>query len=132
MRIPAHVRALLHPPRPETRIAVVGASHHRYKFGHIILQDLRARGFTVLPVNPSGGEIAGLPVYARLDDIPGPVHIVNFVVPPKVGLELVTGLDPQRYPLLWFQPGADSSALVEATRGFETVVMGPCIMVEAG
>lgn len=132
MSIPDHVRALIAPSRPETRIAVVGASEHRHKFGNIILRDLRAAGFTVFPVHPRGGEVEGLRAYAQLDEIPGPVHIVNFVVPPEVGLEVVAQLDPGRYPILWFQPGAGSPALREATRGFATVVMGPCIMVERG
>lgn len=131
MSIPDHVRALLHPARSTTKIAVVGASHHRHKFGNIILLDLMRRGFTVYPVNPKGGEVAGLTVHRDLREIPGSVDIVNFVVPPNDGLEVVAALDPHRFPILWFQPGAGSSALREATRSFPTVISGPCIMVEA-
>lgn len=131
MRVPEHVRALLHPPRPETKIAVVGASRNRYKFGHIILLDLLGRGFTVFPVSPRGGELAGLKVHLELDEISEAIDIVNFVVPPEVGIEVVRSLDPKRYPVLWFQPGAGSPELDEATREFKTVVSGPCIMVEA-
>lgn len=132
MSIPDHVRALIDPPRADTRIAVVGASPQRHKFGNIILRDLRAAGFTVYAVNPRGGEVEGLRVHERLEDLPEPPHIVNFVVPPEVGLKLVADLDPDRFPLLWFQPGAGSPALERATRGFGTVIMGPCIMVERG
>ena len=50
-----------HPPEvfeqlrrrgPETRIAVVGASNDPEKYGNIIVRNLAAKGYTVLPVNP--------------------------------------------------------------------------------
>ena len=130
-RVPKEVAALLDEPRNERRIAVVGASNARHKYGNIILKDLRAKGFTVLPVNPGLDEVEGIACHATVDDAPGPIDIVDFVIPPEMSLEVVRALDPKKYRVLWFQPGSFDERVLKATEAFEHVVAGPCIMVEA-
>lgn len=129
--VSAYVRGLLEPARPETRIALVGASNDRSKYGHIILSDLLRKGFTVLPVNPTERTIEGLEVHPTVSALDDPVHIVNFVVPPPVSLEVLEALDPARFRVLWFQPGAfDRAVLKRAEERFRDVLGGECIMVE--
>jgi len=64
-------------------IAIVGASRDERKPGFGFVRGLLEAGFKgpVYPVNPAGGEIAGLKVYPRLTDIPGPVDYVTIAVP---------------------------------------------------
>jgi predicted CoA-binding protein len=101
------------------------------KYGNIILRDLVRKGFTVIPVNPGEERIEGLTVFARASDIPDPVHIVNFVVPPEVSVEVLEELDPARFHIVWFQPGSyDRAVLARAHQKFEHVIGGDCIMVE--
>ena len=47
----------------KTRIAVVGASNDPSKYGNIIVKNLMAHGYDVVPVNPKEATIAGLPAY---------------------------------------------------------------------
>ena len=129
-RVPKEVAALLEPPRKERKIAVVGASNARHKYGNIILKDLVAIGFTVLPVNPAEDEVEGLACHRTVDDA-GAIDIVDFVVPPDVSLEIVDQLDPARHRVLWFQPGSYDERVLRAAEKFRHVVPGPCIMVEA-
>jgi predicted CoA-binding protein len=118
--------------RAGTRVAVVGASTDRRKFGNIILRDLARKGFTVFPVNPGEGEVEGLRAYASLADVPGGVHIADLVVPPAVGARALAALEPSQAEVVWLQPGAFDPALVAlAEARFGAVVAGPCIMVEA-
>lgn len=65
------------------RVAVVGASQDPSKLGHITLRSILDGGFDghLYPVNPRGGEILGLPVYAALGDIPGDIDLAVLVVP---------------------------------------------------
>jgi predicted CoA-binding protein len=115
-----------------SRIAVVGASNAAEKYGNIITLDLRGLGYTVLPVNPHERAIAGLTAYPSVDDAPGPVDIVDFVVPPRVTGEILQALDPARYPVIWLQPGSfDAPAEALARSRFPHVVAGDCIMVVA-
>ena len=64
-------------------VAVVGANRQRGRIGSEILQNLREAGFTgrIVPVHPSAAEIGGLPAYARVQDIDGPVDLAIVVVP---------------------------------------------------
>ncbi len=119
--------------RAATRIAVIGASTDRTKFGNIIVRDLLQKGFTVFAVNPREPEVEGLATHASVADVPGGVHIACFVVPPKVSLGLLSALPEGAAQLAWFQPGAFDAAVqaLAAERFGDAVVVGPCIMVEA-
>ena len=46
-------------------VAILGASADRTKFGNKAVREFLARGYTVYPVNPKGGEVEGLPGYSR-------------------------------------------------------------------
>ena len=62
-------------------VAVIGASRDPAKIGNAVLSNLLAEGFegTVYPVNPHSEQIAGVPAYASLADIPGPVDLAVVV-----------------------------------------------------
>jgi len=64
-------------------VAVIGASHTPGKVGYDIVNNLKESGFTgtIIPVNPAGGELLGLPVYESLIDYPESVDLVIIVLP---------------------------------------------------
>ncbi len=66
-------------------VAVIGASHNAQKIGYKILQNIVEGGYEgrILPVNPKGGEILGLPVYTSLAEAGGEVDLVITTVPAK-------------------------------------------------
>ena len=129
--LPAKVLELLRRDPHEVRVALVGASEARHKYGNIILRDLVRKGYPVIPVNPSLDEVEGLPCYADLAAVPGPIHIVDFVVPPHVARAVTEALTPGLAEVLWYQPGAYDRPTVTAAQGLGAeVVAGPCIMVE--
>ena len=133
------VRPDPHPPEvfdrlrqrgPETRIAVVGASNHPEKYGNVIVRNLAGKGYTVLPVNPHETEIAGLPAWPNLEAVPGPVHIVNVVVPPPVTLEILAKVERLGLPAVWLQDGSfDDACLEAAAKAPYRTVYDACIMV---
>ena len=86
---PAAVGALFHPKA----VAFVGASAQFGKWGNIMFTNVLSGGFEgpVYLVNPKGGEIAGLPVYKSVADIPGPVDLAVVTVP----ADRVIGLLPE-------------------------------------
>ena len=73
------LRALLAP----RAIAVLGASDHPVKIGGRPLAFLLRYRFSgpVYPVNPSRKTVQGLPAYASIADVPGPVDLAVVVVP---------------------------------------------------
>ena len=118
--------------RTATRIAVVGASNDSSKYGNIIVRNLMAHGYQVLPVNPKEATIAGLPAYRSLADVPKPVDIVNVVTPPAVTLRVFADAAAAGIELVWLQDGSFDAAALEAAAGapFRTVHHA-CIMVVA-
>lgn len=62
----------LEPVLAPGSVAVIGASADTTKRGFQAIRALRDAGFhgSILPVNPRGGEILGLPVYATVEDLP--------------------------------------------------------------
>jgi acetyltransferase len=62
--------------------AVVGASADPAKVGHKLLSNLHQNtDLTVYPINPKGGTILDLPVYAHLAETPQKVEVVVVAVP---------------------------------------------------
>lgn len=130
MSQPREVMDALRSKGPETRIAVVGASNDAGKYGNIIVRNLSAKGYTVLPVNPRESEIAGLPAYASLREVPLPVHVVSVVTPPPVTRRILEEVAALGLPHVFLQDGSfdDEVLRYAASAPFKTVHHA-CIMV---
>ncbi len=74
-------------------IVVIGASENESKFGGRVMRNLTRYGYdgTIYPVNRRGDAILGIPGYASLDDVPGPVDLAIIVVPKSSALEALEG-----------------------------------------
>ena len=127
---PPEVFEILRRRTAATRIAVVGASNDPSKYGNMIVRNLAAKGYTVLPVNPREKEIAGLPAFPDLASVPGPVHLVDVVTPPSVTRKVLEEAARLGLPAVWLQDGSydDDALAVAAAAPFKTVFEA-CIMV---
>ncbi len=83
----AEIDAIFHP----RSVAVVGASANPDTPGYDYVKSMQDFGFKgqIYPVNPKGGEIAGLPSYASLRDLPSDVDFVISCIPSEHILALV-------------------------------------------
>lgn len=81
----AEIATLLNP----SGVAVIGASLDPSKIGHKIVRNILTVGYpgTVIPVNPGGGELLGLPVATRIDDIAGRAEVAVVAIPAPLVLE---------------------------------------------
>ena len=114
------------------RIALVGASNNRQKFGNRIYRDLRSKGYHVIPVNPKDRQIEGDRAYASIGIMEELPDIVNFVVPPPVAMKVAQEAVELGIEHLWFQPGSESDELetwLKGTNGINYLV-NSCIMVK--
>jgi predicted CoA-binding protein len=120
--------ALLH--RPDTTIAVVGATDSPGKYGGVVYRDLKEKGYRVLPVNPQRPTVDGDPAFPSVASLPEPPTIVNIAVPPEATLDVLAACREAGLTNVWLQPGAESPE-VEAyldAHGFEYLT-NACIMV---
>jgi predicted CoA-binding protein len=113
-------------------VAIIGASSDRRKFGNKALRAFQHKGHTVIPVNPNEKEVEGLPAVASVLDIPGPVDMATFYVPPDVGARVLDDVARKRIPEVWLNPGADTDAVISRARalGIEPVVA--CSIIAIG
>ena len=111
-------------------IALIGASNDKNKYGNKILLDLLAKNYNVVPINHKEDSIAGLKAYSKVQDLPSRPSIINFVVPPEVGLNITKELVEEGYNHFWYQPGAESENLTNLlTQEDKDFIDDKCIMV---
>ena len=114
-------------------VALVGATDNPMKYGNRIFRNLSGKGISVLPVNLGRSTIEGVEAFAELADLPERPDIVNVVVPPDQGAEIVQQVSDLGWDNIWFQPGAESGAASALARelGISVLDDGSCTMVSA-
>lgn len=114
------------------KVAIIGATKNRDKFGNIILRDLLSKGFIVFPVTPNYDEIEGVKVYKNVEELPRDIELLVFVVPPHVGIKELRRAYAVGFRRFWFQPGAESKEIIEYSKTLHDAEFSfiKCIMVE--
>jgi len=118
------------------RIALVGASRNPNDFSRIVLRELIAHGYDMVPVNASevSVEMEGLTVYRRLTDVPGALDGALLMTPASVTASIAREVLASGVPRVWLHhgvgPGAVDAKAVELLRGRGVdVVAGECPMM---
>jgi predicted CoA-binding protein len=112
-------------------IAVVGLSPEWHRPSHFVAKYMQEQGYRIIPVNPKHESVLGERCYARLEDIPEPVDMVDVFrrpedVPPIAASAVAIGAK-----CLWQQLGvasAEADAIARAA-GLDSV-MDRCVKVE--
>jgi len=113
-------------------VAVIGASSNRQKFGNRAVRAFVQQGYTVIPINPHESNIEGLKAYASVLDVPGPVDMASFYVPPDVGEQVIDEIARKGITEVWLNPGAESDALVARVRALNIQPIVACSVVAIG
>jgi len=113
-------------------VAVVGASSDRRKFGNKALRAFQAEGYTVIPINPGEKLVEGIPAYASVLDVSGPIDMASVYVQPEITLALLDEFERKGIPEIWVNPGAeDDSVMAEARRRRLNVIFA-CSIIGIG
>jgi predicted CoA-binding protein len=113
-------------------IAIVGASADRAKYGNKAVRAFRQGGWTVYPVNPSVPEVEGLPTYASIADIPGPIDRISMYVPPKVGKAMLPAIAAKSPQEFFLNPGSEDAELISAAEAVGLHPIQACSIVNIG
>ncbi len=112
-------------------IAVVGLSSKRYRPSYGVSEYMQRSGYRIIPVNPDEAEVLGEKAYARLEDVPEKIDLVNVFrrseyVGPIVDSAIRIGARG-----IWLQEGVEDPAAAErARKAGLLVVMDRCILKE--
>ncbi|MES1255328.1 MAG: CoA-binding protein [Acidobacteriota bacterium] len=113
-------------------VAVVGASNDRSKFGNRAVRAYVQQGYTVVPINPHEAEVEGLPAYRSVLDVPGPIDMASFYVPPHVGEQVIDEVARKGIPEVWLNPGSESDALIARATALHLQPIVACSIVAIG
>src|SRR5260370_28505966 len=112
-------------------IAVGGLSSNPMRPSFGVTEYMQGAGYRIIPVNPNEKEVLGEKSYARLEDVPEKIEIVNVFrraedVPPVVESAIRIGAK-----VVWMQSGIENEAAAEMARAAGLVVIeDACILVE--
>jgi uncharacterized protein len=112
-------------------IGVVGLSSNPGRPSYGVAQYMRSVGYRIIPVNPNETEVLGEKSYARLEDVPEKIEIVNIFRRPEEVSTAVEGAIRIGAKVVWMQLGIEHRAAAEKARTAGLiVVMDACIFVE--
>ncbi|MGC2828001.1 MAG: CoA-binding protein [Candidatus Acidiferrum sp.] len=112
-------------------IAVVGLSSNPARPSYGVTQYMQRAGFRIIPVNPNEQEVLGEKCYARLEDVPQKIEIVDVFrraehVPSIVESSIRVGAK-----VVWMQLGIENRDAADRARAAGlTVIEDACILVE--
>ncbi len=117
--------------RTARTIAVVGLSSKHHRPSHGVAEYLKSVGYRILPVNPREQEVLGERSYARLEDIPEKVDIVNIFRRSEFVPEIVESAIRIGAKAVWMQEDVlHPEAAERAREAGLAVVMDRCILKE--
>jgi predicted CoA-binding protein len=113
-------------------VAVIGASSNPRKFGNRAVKAFRRQGYTVIPINPNESQIEGLKAYASVLDVPIPIDMATFYVPPDIGERVIEEVAKKKIPEVWLNPGSESDELVRVARSLDVEPILACSILGVG
>ncbi|MBN2092555.1 CoA-binding protein [candidate division KSB1 bacterium] len=116
----------------QKKLAVVGVSRNKNKFGNIIFRMLKERGYQVYPINPNTATVERTQCYPSLEKLPEKVDGIVINVPPGQTLEVLKSALELKLLRVWLQQGSESNEVVSfcLMNQFE-FISGHCIIMFA-
>lgn len=117
--------------RSSRTIAVVGLSSNPHRPSHGVAEYMQQRGYRIIPVNPNETYVLGEPCYARLEDVPEKIDIVDIFRRSEFVPEIVEAAIRMGARAVWMQEGVvHEEAAERARQAGLAVVMDRCILKE--
>jgi len=112
-------------------IAVVGLSSKRARPSFGVAEYMQLQGYRIIPVNPNESQVLGEKCYARLEDVPEHVDIVDIFRRSELVAPVVESAIRIGAAAVWMQEGVvhEEAATKARAAGLE-VVMDHCILKE--
>jgi len=97
----------------QEKIAVVGVSRKKTKFGNAIYKELKQKGYNVFPVNLNMQTFEGDTCYPDLLSLPEIVDAVVINIPPAQAENVLREMKQAGINKVWLQQGSQSESAVK-------------------
>src|ERR1700720_1591917 len=112
-------------------VAGVGLSSRRSRASYGVSQYMQSAGYRIIPVNPNEQQVLGEKAYARLEDVPEKIDVVDVFRRSEFVPEIVDAAIRVGARAIWMQDGVvDEAAAQRARDAGLFVVMDDCILRE--
>ena len=126
--VPSDIAAILERTR---RIAVVGASDDPRRPSYGVVGRLITAGYEVIPVNPNLASVHGIPAFAHLEEVEGPIDLVDVFRRAEYAPQIARDAVAVGAGAVWLQQGVRSrEARTIAADGGLGYVEDACLAVE--
>lgn len=114
------------------RVAVIGASQNREKFGNKAVRAYVKHGDTVYPVNPNCDEIEGIPAYKSVLDIPDDLDRITMYLPPEHTLTVLDDIAKKKAKEIFFNPGSENNVVIRKAEKLGLNLYLACSIIDIG
>ncbi|MBN1822513.1 MAG: CoA-binding protein [Prolixibacteraceae bacterium] len=95
------------------KLAIAGVSRDSKKFGAVVFNDLKKKGFEIYPINPNVDEIYGEKCYRSVDELPTDAERLFIATPKKETAEVIKKAAEKGIKMIWIQLSADTPEAIE-------------------
>lgn len=111
-------------------IAIAGVSRNPKKFGNIVFQTLKNKGFNVIPLNPSPGEIDGVSFVNSISSLNGNIQKLLIVTNKKDTMSVINEAISKGIKNIWIQNGCETEEAINlATSQNIHLISKACILM---
>ncbi|MDX9697083.1 MAG: CoA-binding protein [Bacteroidales bacterium] len=114
------------------RIAIAGVSRNNKKFGYVIFNELRQKGFEICPINPTTETIDGITCYKSVSEIPANYEKLFIVTPKNETDEIIRQAAKKGIKHIWVQQMSNTSETSKIANEFGIdLINNECIFMFA-
>lgn len=114
------------------KVAVIGASQNREKFGNKAVRAYINNGDTVYPVNPKCTEIESIHAYKSVLDIPDDLDRITIYLPPKQTFTVLKDIAKKGAREIFLNPGSESNAVIREGEELGLNLYLSCSIIDIG
>lgn len=113
-------------------IAIAGVSSDDKKFGRIVYNELKKKGYDVLPVNPNGAIIDGIQCYGDVTELPDEVESLLIITPQTETDRVLEKAINKGIKNIWVQQFSDTSDTLKVAEEYNReIIHKKCIFMFA-
>jgi uncharacterized protein len=112
------------------RLALAGVSRDTKKFGNQVFNDLKKKGYTVLPINPQADTIDGEKCYKSVAELPGDVDSLVIMTPKSTTDSILREAISKGIKNIWVQQTSETSETLKIAEKYQReIISGKCIFM---
>jgi len=111
-------------------LAVAGVSRDKKKFGYVVFQELKKKGFSLYPINPNAETIDEVKCYKSVSELPVIITNLYIVTPKKNTAQIIRDAIAKGIRNIWIQQKSDTSEAIDLARENDiNLIQGECIIM---